>query len=118
MTTQSQSQALQDFDAEGGVTALAGTLMHLSQTVAIYDPAALIEPGCDEPTIDCRLRYHDGRWFFYTGDSSYDQDHRGHWGASCVGADLTEEDARELAANLLNQVLESLAMVQDEEVTP
>lgn len=41
-----------------------------------------------------------------SGDSQYDQDHRGHWGASSVASDT---DTAELAEDLISQVLEDLA---------
>jgi len=38
-----------------------------------------------EGECDVRLQvYPDGSWWVRYGDSSYDQDHRGYWGASCV----------------------------------
>ena len=99
-------QAARDsFKAAGGRDALIADLLSLSADV---EPD-MIEPGATEPTIDCRLRHHDGSWSFHTGDSSYDTDHRGNWGASCVGADMTEDEAGSVADDLLDQVLDSLA---------
>jgi len=107
MTTESQIRS--DFKDNGGIPALVADLLALSVTVAgVYrtqDPADLIDPDCDSPFIDCRLRYHDGSFSFITGDSQYDQDHRGHWGSSCVGLDLTTEEATSIALDLLDQIL-------------
>lgn len=63
----------------------------------------LIEPGGDEPSGDCRLQVHNGSWYFHTGDSSYDQDHRGYWGEACVSPDDTMETLELVADDLLGQ---------------
>jgi hypothetical protein len=35
--------------------------------------------------VDVRLQvWPDGTWALHSGDSSYDQDHRGYWGASSL----------------------------------
>ena len=99
----SEHQALAEFEESGGLAALSADLLALSTQV---------EPGMgegDEPSIDVRLRFHDGLWYLHSGDSSYDQDHRGYWGASCVTASIDAEDARGVAAELLDQVLEDMA---------
>ncbi len=106
------------FAANGGIESLATDLLALSADVDDHDPLGLLDdpsdPDC-QPTIDCRLNYQPtpnlpmSTWYFLTGLSDYDQDHRGHWGASSVGANLTEEAARAIAADLLNQVLDSVA---------
>lgn len=49
---------------------------------------------------DIRLQVVDGGWATHTGDSSYDQDHRGFWGASCI--DRTT-NCRDLARDLIEQ---------------
>ena len=68
----------------------------------------------EPPFIDVRLQYHDGAWFYHSGDSSYDQDHRGHWGCSRVGMIDPDDDNRELmnqiAQDMVDQALYSLAM--------
>ncbi len=103
------AQARIDYLDAGEIDALVTELLSLSTEVDKYDPADLTEPGCDEPTIDCRLRYHDGSFSLLTGDSSYDQDHRGYWGVSCVDSNLSANDARNTAIDLLDQVLDDLA---------
>src|SRR5690606_813072 len=53
-------------------------------------------PACDGEgleTCDVRLQvYEDGDWAIRFGDSSYDQDHRGFWGASIVHAEMGHEE--------------------------
>lgn len=93
------------FDADGGSGSLAAWLMTVSGWV---DPDE-IGPGEEEATIDVRLRYFDGDWYTYSGDSRYDQDHRGYWGSSCVGADLSEDGAKHLAKTLYGGVVANMA---------
>lgn len=57
--------------------------------------------GFDQDDIDVRLQVtDDGRWDVYHGDASYDQDHRGFWGASSLSR---RSNCRELARDLLEQ---------------
>ena len=63
----------------------------------------------DEAWCDVRLQvWPDGSWTVHTGDASYDQDHRGKWGAACVPGRgrLTDSNAEEIAKDLLRQVEE------------
>ena len=60
----------------------------------------------DDSFVDVRLQWHDGKWSVLTGDSSYDQDHRGHWGASSITPDTKPET---LAKELIEQVMEHMA---------
>lgn len=57
--------------------------------------------------IDVRLQvYEDGSWAIRTGDCSYDQDHRGFWGASVIDY---RTNCRDLAIDLLDQCREHAA---------
>lgn len=104
------AQAEADFKSEGGLDELVEYLQRVSLEIdTAQTPADFIEPGWDDPTIDVRLRYFDRSWYMYSGDSSYDVDHRGHWGASFVWAKVTRDECRDLAVDLLDQVLDSLA---------
>jgi hypothetical protein len=59
---------------------------------------------------DYRLQIHDdGSWETHSGSSDYDQDHRGHWGASFVPRGCTWAQAREIAKDLIGQAADSLA---------
>ena len=56
---------------------------------------------------DVRLQvFESGGWQLNTGDSSYDQSHKGFWGASSVGIDATNKDCREIAKDLIEQAKE------------
>lgn len=53
---------------------------------------------------DVRLQvYPDCGWVVRTGDSSYDQDHRGYWGASSVSNTTTKTECRAIARELIEQ---------------
>lgn len=71
-----------------------------------YDPAEI--DGGDGPSIDVRIQVDaDGSWSLHTGDSQYDQDHRGHWGASSVSPDDGDSTLEDTARDLIDQALES-----------
>ncbi len=62
---------------------------------------------------DCRLQVLEGCWQVHTGDSSYDTDHRGFWGASSVSIEATKKDCREIARDLIGQATEHYFESQD-----
>lgn len=63
--------------------------------------------------IDVRLQVQPGRgWSLLTGDSSYDQDHTGYWGASCLSSKDRVCDLRGLARDLIDQVRDMHATSQ------
>lgn len=109
-TTDEQiKQAESDFTDAGDLNTLAKQLQAVSQEIDLHDPKDLTGPDDDGPTIDCRLRYHERRFSLATGDQSYDPDLRGHWGASSVGPKLSFDEAKSIGADLLDQVLNSIA---------
>lgn len=66
-----------------------------------YDTAGVAE---DEQSIDVRLQvYPDGTWAIRWGDSSYDLDHRGYWGASSVPGNGRRFRSEEVARDLIEQ---------------
>jgi hypothetical protein len=68
-------------------------------------PADLIVPGEDSASVDVRLQvWDDGSWNVHTGDASYDQDHRGWWGVSCLSWE--RQDLTALARDLIEQARE------------
>jgi hypothetical protein len=61
--------------------------------------------------IDVRLQvYSDGDWAVRWGDSSYDQDHRGYWGASSVPGGGRRFNSTDLARDLIDQAKDQHAM--------
>ena len=75
---------------------------------------ANVETDLDEG-CDVRLQvYPDGQWHVRWGDSSYDQDHHGYWGASSVpgvvAGVVRRFNSRDVARDLLDQAKEARAM--------
>lgn len=54
-------------------------------------------------TVDVRLQVSSDGWTIHTGDASYDQDHRGWWGASCLSHQDSASDLKSLARDLIDQ---------------
>ena len=59
----------------------------------------------------CRLQVTDSSWFFHTGDSQYDTDHRGYWGIGSVPTYCTKSQAREIARALINEAADDAAII-------
>ena len=67
----------------------------------------------EERYCDIRLQFWpDGDWAVHSGDSSYDQDHRGFWGCSSVSEDTSDVDIKNIVSNLTEQVMEDRAMLK------
>ena len=67
----------------------------------------------DELNYSCDVRlqvYEDGSWSLRTGSSDYDQDHRGFWGASSIVHFSANEELKDVALDLIDQVQESMAI--------
>ena len=64
----------------------------------------------DDRYVDVRLQvYPDGGWAIRVGDSSYDLDHRGFWGASLLPCNGGEFDAMDVAQELRDQAEDDYA---------
>ena len=63
--------------------------------------------------IDVRLQARPGPWSVSvdvrSGDSSYDHDHRGFWGSSCIAGLETDDDLAALADSLIDDCVEAYA---------
>lgn len=66
----------------------------------------------EENYLDVRLQVHAGSWALHTGDSQYDQDHRGYWGSASIDGVLTRKAAREMARDLIDQAADQFAECQ------
>ncbi len=81
----------------------------------LQDVASDCEPDEDSeetPSIDVRLQVsEDGsNWDVHSGDASFDTDHRGYWGASCVSSEEIDGGRAEIIAlDLIEQALEHMA---------
>lgn len=61
---------------------------------------------------DVRLQvYENGNWAVRVGDSSYDQDHRGFWGASFLSWDRA--NLTDLARELIDEAKDGEAMSRE-----
>lgn len=66
------------------------------------------EDGDDEDRyVDLRVQLLDGGWTLHTGDASYDQDHRGFWGAASVAADATDADCDDIAYAMIREAADA-----------
>ena len=63
----------------------------------------------DDGACDVRLQVHGWAgpdWAIHVGDSSYDQDHRGHWGNTGLAFDYTIEQVIGVASELVDQAID------------
>ncbi len=60
-----------------------------------------LDRGCDYAALDVRLQVISDGWVIQTGDSSYDSDHRGYWGSSCITWE--RENLEDVARSLVEQ---------------
>lgn len=67
--------------------------------------------AADEDGIDVRLQVTDDGWQIWSGDPSYDTDHRGDWGASSIPGSGKRFDSIAVARELINEAKESRAML-------
>lgn len=62
----------------------------------------------EEDSVDVRLQVEEnGDWRLWSGDSQYDTDHRGHWGASSIPSDGSSFNASEVAKDLISEAKDS-----------
>jgi len=89
-------RAKREFCEQGGISRLAEQIRDIATTMS-------------EPTVDCRLCYHDGEWFFLVGLSGYDLDHKGFWGASRFDRHYGKQGSRDIAHYLFEHVMDAIA---------
>lgn len=84
-----------------------------------FDRSELCEDDESEPLVAVRLRVQVSEdaesyvWSILTGDPSYDQDHRGFWGSSCLSPDDDEQELVTLIRELVGQVLDHAAQAAE-----
>jgi len=69
----------------------------------------LTHAGNDFDGGEVRLRVYGSHWSLHTGDSQYDQDHRGFWAFNSVSRGVSGTNGRNVARELLEEVLEDAA---------
>lgn len=83
---------------------------------ANFNPADLTESKDETAGGDIRLQVLAGpdfpnpRWRVWEGDSQFDTDHRGYWGASFVPLGVSRKDSMTIARELIGEAQESEAM--------
>lgn len=86
---------------------VAAVARELIEAKAFYLTPAKDRHPDDPADIDVRLQVQeDGGWDLHFGDSSYDQDHRGYWGASCLSL---RTNCRSLAWDLIGEAQDHAA---------
>ena len=65
--------------------------------------------------VDIRLRYHNGELYNHSGSADCDQDHRGYSSASSVEWCTTEEQAREIAKDMLTELFNEIPEGEEDE---
>lgn len=63
----------------------------------------------DSWPLEVRLQVNGQEWRIWDGAPDYDTDHRGHWGASSLDADMGPAELRSVAEDLISQVEDSIA---------
>lgn len=59
-----------------------------------------------ENECDVRLQvYDDGKWVVRSGDASYDTDHNGYWGASCIPGVVNGKVMRFNSKNVASELI-------------
>jgi hypothetical protein len=91
------------------------TLADLTKDLRAERDAARNPWNCADPEgYDIRLQVVPGEgWSTHCGDPSYDQDHRGYWGAGMIRASMTVKEVRDLARDLLDQARDMQATCDD-----
>lgn len=91
------------------IAEVAAELHDYAADLATYDPADITEYGCDDAGGDVRLQVRGGGWSVHTGDSQYDQDHRGAWGCGWIRAGASMRESRETARELIDEAADCAA---------
>lgn len=69
-----------------------------------------IEEHSEDGALDVRLNVQPDWWVMLSGDTQYDTDYRGYWGHACINCDTTPAMLLEIAADLIEQVAEDIAL--------
>ena len=97
-----------DHKEAGGIDAMVADLMFYRDDIKDLEP----DPGDDDACGEVRLQYHDGLFYLRTGDPQYDQDGRGFWGCGMVGANMTDDELRDVAIALVDDCADHYAECQ------
>ena len=88
----------------------------MHQEVYNYLCLVYVDIGWDDiEYLDVRLQVtvngddQSASWSVHTGDASYDQDHRGYWGAEIMSSDMDDVAIIDVARSLVDQAIEHCA---------
>lgn len=96
------------------IESVAAALRHANSDIDRRDVEREQKADPDYSGVDVRLQVYDsGEFAIRVCDSSYDQDHRGYWGAGTL--DGKRFDSRGMARELLEQCKEQHATARFEE---
>ena len=79
----------------------------------VYEYLCPVYTDLDGDEVDVRLQVTvnagHAYWTVHTGDASYDQDHRGYWGAETLVPDMDEVAVINVAMSLVEQAIDHCA---------
>ena len=88
------------------------TIKQISAALRSLNSEPMEDQG--EEGLDVRLQvYESGDWAIRFGDSGYDLDHHGFWGASSVPGNGRRFNSRNTAKDLIEQCRESEVMSRE-----
>lgn len=79
------------------IAAVASELRHVKTYCHCEEP---VQGDDDSGWADVRLQVMESGWSVHSGDSSYDQDHRGYWGTSSLDR---RSNCRDVARDLIEE---------------
>jgi hypothetical protein len=80
---------------------LRKVLVQAQKSLRNYCRKSDVSENDETPGVDVRLNVQEGGWKLLTGDSSYDQDHRGQW--SCGFLPYGRCNLTQLAKELISE---------------
>lgn len=81
-------------------------------TAELADLQSIMLLHNDSNEIEVRLQVTADHWQINSGDASYDQDHRGYWGANQITAYATPTELADIALELIEEVEEAIVQSQ------
>jgi hypothetical protein len=112
-TVDTDSPLQEGLSREERLKILSERLRGLPNPREVQEELKQIQLGLEDvKDVDVRLRVHNGSWQVLWGDSSYDTDHRGYWGASSISDSDADRDLYSTAKDLISQVEDHYAQME------
>lgn len=83
------------------IKTLRTELVHCHRAMRQFPRKQFLDKDCNYAAMDVRLQVNSSGWNIRTGDSSYDTDHNGYWGSSCITWE--RENLEDVAKDLIEQ---------------